>query len=143
MKPGFVRSTGEDAKAPTPEGITKYARQRLGCEIPVGPKYRAVWYNRLKEEMAIQGWSYADLVRSIEYCHSQGIVVRKVAGILYYVDEAKRKGVERDEGDLHLKVAEALGKETDEKWIRKLSLAQGKALERVYEQWVQAHDPEV
>jgi hypothetical protein len=107
----------------------------LGCEIPIGGQRRGVWYAQLAEEMDIQGWDWNDLVNAVDYLVETGKTVRTVNGVLFFVDEAKRMRATTSTTDLQVKVAEALATETDEYWRRRLSLAQGKNLERVYEEW--------
>lgn len=118
----------------TPLAFTRYAAQRLGCEVPVGGKQRGVWYGQLAEEMEANGWEWGDLLRAIDYCVENRIRVRKVFGVLYYV--AKAMPPPSTNEPIHALVARALADETDETWKRRLSLATGKALERVYSEWV-------
>lgn len=138
-KPSFSYSTGDKVNprtVTTPLAFTRYARLRLGCDTPVGGKERGLWYQQLAEEMQAQGWTWPDLIRAVEYCNKEGIVVRKIYGVFYYVEKARRAADRHKPiDDLPAKVAEALAKETDEDWVRRLSLAKGKALERVYREW--------
>lgn len=118
----------------SPESFTTYCRQRLGVTVPVGND-RTRWYAQLKSEMEIHNWSWEDVAEAVHYCQRKGIKIRYPYGVLHFVDEALEDRQHQEIDNLHAKVAEALGKETDEVWVRRLSLAQGKALERVYENW--------
>jgi hypothetical protein len=115
-------------------GFTRYAKAKLGCEVPV-TSYRGVWFARLNEEMKIQGWTWDDLITAVEYLVWRKIQIHKIEGVLHFVHEAQIWAKERASYDLHAKVAEAMAVETDEVWLRRLSLARGKALERVYDEW--------
>lgn len=96
---------------------------------------RTRWYSQLKREMELHGWSWEDLVAAVEWCRRTGAKVRYPYGVLYYVDQALEAADEGEIQDLQAKVAKALEAETDPVWVRRLSLAQGKALEKVYENW--------
>ncbi len=136
--------TGRDELDPTQvdgaQSFTRYARAMLGCEVPVGGKFRGIWYQQLSEEMEVQGWTWDDLTFTVQYLNRRGIVILRVAGILHFVQEALKERKVVEDTDLHLKVAEAMSKETDEGWLRRLSLARGKALGLVYNQWREAHE---
>lgn len=142
----YVRYTGIDpfdpTNATTPKGFTTYAKARLGCELPVG-KQRAAWYQRLKEEMEIQNWGFKDLVQTVQYILAQQIQVRRIYGIFYHVDDAQRWAKNMVSHDLHAQVAAAMSVEQDEMWLRRLSLAKGKALERVLNEWRKQNGSEV
>ncbi len=119
--------------------FTEYARQELGLSYPVGKGRREGWMKHCKEEMKTQSWSFADLVAAVQYIKEKRPVCHTLNGILWYVGDAQRLGLsllqEREITDLHMNVADALKVERDEGWRRKLSLAQGKALQMVYQQW--------
>lgn len=117
----------------TPLAFTRYASQKLGCEVPVGGKARGVWYKRLLDEMEAQGWTWGDLLRAIDHVKDQKIKVRKIDGIFYYVNKSKRPV---EASPIDAQVAQAIRLETDEGWKRRLSLATGKQLERVYSEWL-------
>ncbi|MND07921.1 hypothetical protein D3C83_302250 [compost metagenome] len=57
--------------------------------------------------------------------------------MLYKVDEAKKWREVEDQYELQANVAEALAGETDPMWVRRLSLASGRVLAQVYENWRQ------
>lgn len=119
--------------------FTQYARQELGLSYPVGKGRREGWMKHCKEEMGTQGWSFAQLVATVQYIKEKQPVCHTLNGILWYVGDAHRVNLNRDKQqeitDLHMNVADALKVERDEGWRRKLSLAQGKALAIVYQQW--------
>lgn len=132
----FSYDSGERVRAADVDGplkLTRYARERLGVEIPIGGA-RGKWYGRLKEEMEVQGWTWSDLTQAIDFCVAQGVQVRALDGIFYYVGKTSKKVIPRD--PIERRVAQALVVETDETWVRRLSLASGVALERVYANWV-------
>lgn len=132
----FVRATGEGGKpTPTAVGFTRYAKDRLGCETPVGLKERAFWFTRLKNEMEAQGWSFEDLIKTVDYLRAEHIRIKVIDGVFWYVDRAKAEIRIENFADLQVKVARALLVESDPRWVKRLSLAQGKALERVYVEW--------
>lgn len=124
-----------------PFRFTLLCRERLGVSIPVGGVMRGRWYEQLGKEMKIQGWTWQDLVHTVDYIAENNLRCRKIFGVLFYVDEAiedrERRAALRSSSDLHVKVAEAIATETDEYWRRRLSLAQGKILERVYKEWTE------
>lgn len=119
----------------SPLSFTRYCRNRLGVTIPVGGSARGEWYAFLAEEMEFQGWDWDDLQRAVDYIAEQGKAVRTVKGVLWFVEDALKKTTVEKQDDLQVKVAEALAVEEDEYWRRRLSLAQGKALKRVYDEW--------
>ena len=82
--------------------------------------------------MDVQGWTFADLVEAVEWAKRKGIVIRRIDGIFYYVEKAKSDGDE----SIHAKVAQALEEEDDPWWCRRLSLAKGKMLHQVYQEWL-------
>jgi hypothetical protein len=94
-----------------------------------------VFLGQLKDEMAVNGWSFGDLIATVRYIKDQGIRVREPYGIFFHVNAALAAHGKQEEYDLVSAVADALANETDEAWVRRLSLAKGVALERVYEQW--------
>ena len=127
--------SGYDGKTvTTPLGFTRYCREQLGCSVPVGSKLRGKWYARLKEEMDIQGWTFDDLVRAVAYVKERNILVKRIDGIFYYVEEANSS----DGEELYANVARALAEEDDPWWSRRLSLARGRRLRQVYEEWLEA-----
>lgn len=131
--------TGQDELDPDvvtgAQAFTRYARAMLGCKVPVGTTDRGLWYTQLSSEMEAQGWSWADMVKTVQYVNRKGIRIRKVFGVFYFVQEALKEGEQQEITDLQLKVADAVTSETDEMWVRRLSLAKGKALELVYREW--------
>lgn len=148
IKPKKPRSTHKkpswllfaDGSLPdSPLTFTQYCQEKLGTDMPVGAN-RTRWFAQLKQEMELQHWDYEDLVRTVQYIRTEGIAVRYPHGVLHYVKAAKQAVVETSVSDLHTKVAEALGKETDPVWMRRLSLAQGTALEMVYTNWRKERD---
>jgi len=144
MKRSVSYETGERL---TPETVTnvplftRYAQQEIGVDLPLGNGRRQGWSKYVKEEMAAQGWEISDLVTSVRFIKTFNKQCRSPHGILWYVKDARewdaRSSQHLPQSSLHLKVAEALEKETDDGWARKLSLAKGKALERVYESWLE------
>ena len=123
--------SGHDGKSvATPLAFTRFCREQLGVSVPIGGS-RGKWFARLKEEMDVQGWTFEDLVRTVEWIKERGILVKRIDGIFYYVEEARESG----DADLPAKVARALEAETDTWWVRRLSLARGRMLKQVYEEW--------
>lgn len=138
-EPGFVYSTGYDENDhSSPAAFSRYARKELGVEVPV-LKGRSLWYRRLTDEMESQGWDWDDLVKTVRYIKANRIQPENIFQVLYHVQKAQKWVEYMDEYDLHAKVADALAQEEDESWRRRLSLAQGRALEKVYQQWQQQH----
>lgn len=118
----------------SPISFTQYCREWLGTEIPVGSD-RTKWFGQLKTEMDLHEWSWDDLVKAVAYIKREGLTVRHPYGVLHHVERAREALGNRTIVDVQAKVAAALGVETDPDWVRRLSLAQGKALEMVYENW--------
>ena len=139
MKPSFSYVTGEKVSASDVKSssmFTRYLHQELGVDVPVGGSGRGAWYGRLQSEMEAQGWSWADLVGAVQYLKARKSRLGVMDGLFYYVSTSQDRGYGDDPyDDVRSKVSEALHLETDERWIRKLSLAQGKALVEVYRQW--------
>lgn len=146
MKSSYVSQTGIDpldrTEAASLVGFTRYARARLGCETPVAGA-RGKWYGQLKEEMDAQGWSWEEMIITVDYLCERQIKIPYVYWVFYYVQEANAWSREKELTDLQMKVAEALLTEEDKVWVRRLSLAKGKALERVYREWVKEHGVEI
>lgn len=111
-----------------------YLREQLGVSYGPGGR-RKVFLGQLKDEMAINGWSFQDLIITVQYIKAQAIRIKEPYGIFFHVNAALAAAGKTEEYDLVSAVAQALANETDEAWIRRLSLAKGVALERVYEQW--------
>lgn len=135
-----AKRTGTSGREPNERGesplsFTRYCRDRLGLTIPIGGSARGQWYSMIEEEMEVQGWSWDDLYNAVDYVAEEGKVLRSMRGILYFVDEARRERSMSHTTDLHVKVAEALAVEEDSYWRRRLSLAKGETLARVYEEW--------
>lgn len=119
--------------------FTMYARQEIGVGYPVGVGRRESWMRWAKEEMSVQGWTIPDAVKAVDFIKATNAKCRTLQGIFWYVEEAKTwhrsSRTSPDFLALHEKVAKALNVEQDEAWQRKLSLAQGRALEQVYAAW--------
>lgn len=130
LQPGLVTNV------PT---FLRFAQQEIGVDLPISNGRRQGFMKFCKEEMDAQGWAIEDLVAAVQFVKEFNKPCRTPQGILWYVADARqwrdRVSAYRDDVDLHLKVAEALAMEDDESWARKLSLAQGKALELVYRNW--------
>jgi len=145
VKPSFTRVTGESQKiraeeATSPRLFTLYVRQQLGVELPIGKRLRSLWYQRLNTEREMQGWSWNDLTATVAFLSNHPeIEIRRIDGLFYYVKEARRYGymVPSSKEELRTKVAEAMAIEEDEHWVRRLSLATGTAMAKVYQQWLQ------
>ena len=123
----------------TVPAFTRYAQQEIGVDLPLGNGRRQGWLKYCKDEMTSQGWTVQDLVITVQYIKHFNKNCRTPHGILWYVSDARTwsnnsKYLEASE-DLHVKVANALAIEKDESWVRRLSLAQGKALQMVYQNW--------
>jgi len=92
-----------------------------------------------KEEMSTQSWTFLQLTTAVLFIKKGRRSCRTLYGILHYVDEAgdmqARVNKNLENHNLQVNVADALQVERDEGWRRRLSLAQGKALEMVYKQW--------
>lgn len=141
-----VYETGERLTAESVTSIPllgRYVQQELGLDLPLGSGRRQAWYKFCRQEMEVQGWSLGDVALAVQFIKSRQKSCRTPYGIFWYVAEAKEWYTSRasvlEEESLQTKVAQALRSETDETWARKLSLAQGKALELVYENWVLEH----
>ena len=119
--------------------LLTYSQQRLGTQMPITPKRRGLACARIKEEMQAQRWSHEHLLAAIDYMKSKGIQARTFDYVFYHVDAAVRAGFlprrPTKWDDLEAGVAEAVALETDDDWIRKLCMARGVALQRVYETW--------
>lgn len=134
---GKVRLTAESVTGVP--SFTEFAQQELGVGLPIGKGRRAGWMKFCKEEMLTQGWTPLDLANTVLYVKAARKQCHNVYGLLFWVSDAKRWAAARDTVDvssLHAKVAVAIQSETDEDWVRKLSLARGKSLELVYENWL-------
>lgn len=112
-------------------GFTRYAKAKLGCEIPD----RSLWFFRLSEKMETKGWTWNDMIATVDFLQSRSVMIEEIVSLLFYVEEAKQWSEMLNVHDLQGKVAEAMSVERDEQWLRRLSLAHGKALERVYREW--------
>lgn len=139
---GFVSSTGHAERLHANDvrnmsNFVMFARQELGVKVPIGGKERGVFAAWMEQEMRLQGWALEDLVAAVVYCKDNPKVrLHHVKGVLYYVDEARSQKKDETVQELRVRVAEALNTETDPTWVRRLSLAQGRALELVYDQWM-------
>jgi hypothetical protein len=143
VKRSVSYATGERLR---PELVTnvptllRFAQQEIGVDLPVSNGRRQGFMKFCKDEMEVQGWDIQDLVAAVQFIKVKHKPCRTPQGILWYVSDAKKwrdsRAAFEDDQDLHLKVAAALESETDESWARRLSLAQGKALELVYQNWV-------
>lgn len=143
----FNHQTGERLKADdihTIPALTMFAQQEIGVDLPLGNGRRQGWMRWCKTEMAEQGWQVEDLVVSVRYIKQFSKPCRSPQGILWYVKDARewqaRAGAYDNHEDLHLKVAMAINNEVDETWVRRLSIASGKALEIVYRQWEERNE---
>ena len=119
--------------------FTEFARQELGLSYPLGKGRREGWMKYCKEEMSTQSWTFKQLITAVTYIKDGHRSCRTLYGILHYIDEAgdvkARVNKEFKDHNLHVNVAAALETEQDEEWRRRLSLAQGPALELAYAQW--------
>lgn len=140
MKPSFSRSAVNGtllSSREAEESVTafmKYAGQQIGIPIPVGVQQRGVLIKNFKREMEEQGWTLVDMVGTVRWIKREGYHPATLWQLLRYVDWARKDSVDA-EVDLQGKVAEALHQETDPVWRRRLSLAQGRALALVYQNW--------
>jgi hypothetical protein len=120
--------------------FTRYAQQEIGVDLPLGNGRRQGWHKYCKEELEAQGWQVQDLVSAVQYIKRFHKECRTPHGILWYVkdarDWAKNTSAMESSENLHAKVAEAIELEDDEGWVRRLSLAQGRALQMVYDNWL-------
>ena len=136
-KPSFTYASGSDPREyASPEAFCRYAHRLLGVEIPVA-RFRTGWYKRLKEEMQAQGWDWDDMAKAVRYMKAHNIHAKRMDYILYHVQKARTWVEEVDSWELQGKVADALKVETDEIWRRRLALARGPALAKIYGQWVE------
>lgn len=143
MRRSVSYETGERLR---PELVTnlptfmRYAQQEIGVDLPLGKGRRQGFLKFAKEEMEVQGWDVQDLVHAVQYVKQFNKPCRTPQGVLWYVRDARgwmERRVDNDPDEsLHLKVAAAIQSEDDESWARRLSMAQGKALEMVYQNWV-------
>lgn len=139
-KKGYVNTTAyperiRKADVENIQDLIHYARQQLGCRIPFGKGERAGFGKWLEDEAASNGWDLQDLLAAVSYCKGKHIRLNHVKGLLYYVDEATDYRVQEETRDISLLVSQALNQEEDPTWVRRLSLAQGRSLELVYDQW--------
>lgn len=118
----------------TPFQYATYLREQLGVTYPPGSR-RSNFLGQLKQEMVANGWSFEDLVQTVEYIKQRRIRIKNPYGVFYHVNDAKAAQDEVDSYDLISSVAVAISQETDQRWLQRLSLAKGKALERVYREW--------
>lgn len=125
-----------------PFEFSLYLREQLGVSHPPGGRRKA-FLGQLVDEMKMNQWSYPDLIATVQYVKDQGIRIKEPYGIFFHVNAALASRGKQQEYDLVSAVAQALAVETDEAWIRRLSLAKGVALERVYEQWRNERDNQV
>lgn len=144
MKPSVSYATGERLRPELVTNVpsfTSYAQQELGLSLPLGNGRRQAWSKFCKDEMSVQGWQIRDLVTAVRFIKYKRKQCRSLYGILWFVKDARDWDSSRREhlpdSSLHLKVAEAIATETDDGWARRLSLAQGKALEMVYSNWLE------
>ena len=116
--------------------IMRFYTQELGAELPKSYKARGVLSRRIKEEMEIQSWDFQDLVAAIRFMKQQGERPKGFGAVFYKVSEARNQGLKTDaDDDLNEKIGEALAEETDPTWIRRLTMAKGKARVAVYMEW--------
>lgn len=111
-----------------------YLREQLGVTYGPGGRRKA-FLGQVKDEMEMYGWTFPDLIATVQYIKANGIRITDPYGIFFHVNAALAAARKVEDFDLITAVASALAAETDEAWIRRLSLAKGVALERVYEQW--------
>ncbi len=119
--------------------FTEFARQELGLSFPLGKGRRNAWMKYCKQEMSTQSWTFLQLTTAVLFIKKGRRSCHTLYGILHYVDEAgdmqARVNKDLENHNLQVNVAAALETERDEGWRRRLSLAQGQALELVYAQW--------
>lgn len=134
---GFVHNTGQDPReVKDSAGWLRYVQRTLGLGTPVG-RQRIVLQKRIKDEMEAQDWTWGDLTKATRYVKrfKSNETIHSPFFILYFVREAKKWEEETDTFELQTKVAAAMTVETDPAWLRRLALAKGKALEKVYQMW--------
>ena len=119
--------------------LLKYGQQVLGTRMPIGSKRRSVACDRINLEMSVQRWTTEHLLAAVDYMKSRGIQATSFDFVFYHVEAAIKEGFMPRRptkwDDLEAAVAEAVALETDEGWTRKLSMARGVALQKVYERW--------
>lgn len=117
-----------------PYEFTMYLRENLGLWYGPGSQ-RTKFFGALRDEMTVNGWSWQDLINAVNYIKQRRIHLKSPWGIFYHVNDAKTTQESQETYDLISAVAEAIAEETDERWLQRLSLARGKSLERVYQEW--------
>lgn len=132
----FLRAN--DVKSP--KDLLAYAGQQIGCPKPIGNKARGMLFGRIKDELEAQGWSIRHLVSAVDYMKSRGIKARSFDFVFYHVEPAIKSGfmprsASNSLDGLKEAVAQAVYLETDDDWTRRLLLARGSALAKVYGQW--------
>lgn len=112
-----------------------YMREQLGVDVSPSGRRKA-FMGQLADEMEMNGWSYHDMVRAVGYVKEKNIRIKEPYGIFFHVNDALTASQKKDtDYDLIAGVADALAIEQDEGWVRRLSLAKGVALARVYAEW--------
>lgn len=138
MRPAEVDTT---AKA------IEYIAQQLGVQKPIGVKARSIANKRFEDEMSEQRWTFDHLVATVRYMKDRGIHARRPDYVFYHVADAvknnylpRRKTISTWD-ELHQKVIEAVELESNPSWERRLLLAKGDALQKVYAEWVEKRLP--
>lgn len=125
--------------------LLKYSQQVLGTQMPIGAKRRSMACERINLEKSAQRWTNEHLLAAIDYMKARGIQAHSFDFVFYHVEAAIKEGFmprrpTRWE-DLEAAVAEAVALETDDGWVRKLCMARGVALQKVYEKWALERKP--
>jgi len=127
--------------------LLKYGQQTLGTRMPIGSKRRSLACERINLEMAAQRWTMDHLLAAVDYMKARGIQANSFDFVFYHVEPAVKDGfMPRQHNkweDLDAAVAEAVAKETDESWLRKLVMARGIARQKVYEKWSHERLPQL
>lgn len=117
-----------------PYEFSMFLRENLGVFYGPGTQ-RSKWFGALKDEMTINGWTWQDMICAVIYVKDRRINLKTPWGLFYHVNDAKAAEDIVESYDLISSVAEAISQEKDQRWLQRLSLAKGKALERVYKEW--------
>lgn len=138
----FLRAK-DVTSAPT---VLNYAAQQIGCPKPVGNKSRGMLYRRIKDELEAQRWTYRHLTSAVDFMKSRGIRARSFDFVFYHVEPAIKSGFMPRPASNSLEglkeaVTRAVYVETDEAWTRRLLLARGSDLPKVYRLWEQERKP--
>lgn len=96
----------------------------------------------------LEAGDLSDLIATVSYIKRQQLRLKRVDSVPFYVEKARVAGFIRDEDEIAYSVLRAqadaaIYSEDEPSWIRRLSLAEGKALRIVFDQWKRERGNEV